>query len=51
MAIATPFVWYCILRKYTDLCSGHDAFGKRTIEQVNLKLPDGFENEPLINAE
>lgn len=36
--------------KYTDLCSGYNAFWKTAIEQANPWLPDGFENEPLINC-
>jgi len=36
--------------KYTDLCSGYNAFWKRAIEQVDLESPDGFENEPLANC-
>lgn len=37
-------------RKYTDLCSGYNAFWKKTLEQVNLWSADGFENEPLFNC-
>ncbi|MCL0073619.1 glycosyltransferase family 2 protein [Dehalococcoidia bacterium] len=37
-------------RRYTDLCSGYNAFWKTVIEQVNPWSPDGFENEPLINC-
>ncbi|MFC1904348.1 glycosyltransferase family 2 protein [Chloroflexota bacterium] len=36
-------------RKYTDLCSGYNAFWREAIERVNLWSPDGFEDEPLIN--
>ncbi len=38
------------LRKYTDLCSGYNAFWKRTLKRVNLWSADGFENEPLFNC-
>lgn len=38
------------LRKYTDLCSGYNAFRRKKVAQVNLFSPDGFENEPLINT-
>ena len=38
------------LKKYTDLCSGYNAFWKRAIDKVNLYSTDGFENEPLIHA-
>lgn len=38
------------LRAYTDLCSGYNAFWRKAMEGVNLYSPDGFENEPLINA-
>ena len=38
------------LRRYTDLCSGYNAFWKRVIAQINLYSSDGFENEPLINC-
>ena len=38
------------LKKYTDLCSGYNAFWKKTIEQLDLWSPDGLENEPLINS-
>ena len=37
------------LQRYTDLCSGYNAFWIAKIKQVNLNLSDGFENEPLIN--
>lgn len=37
-------------RRYTDLCSGYNAFWKKKIERVDLYSPDGFENEPLINT-
>jgi glycosyltransferase involved in cell wall biosynthesis len=37
-------------KKYTDLCSGYNAFWRKAIEGVNLWSPDGFENEPLINT-
>ena len=41
---------FLFFRKYTDLCSGYNAFWKKKIEQVDLSASDGFENEPLINA-
>jgi glycosyltransferase involved in cell wall biosynthesis len=37
-------------KKYSDLCSGYNAFWKKAMERVNLWSPDGFEDEPLINA-
>lgn len=38
-------------RKYTDLCSGYNAFFKSKIQEVMHPWPtDGFENEPLIHA-
>ena len=37
-------------RKYSDLCSGYNAFWLKSIEQVDLSTPDGYENEPLVNA-
>ena len=37
-------------KRYTDLCSGYNAFWKKAIEGVNLWSPDGFENEPLFNC-
>ncbi len=37
-------------RKHTDLCSGYNAFWKKTIQRVNLWSVDGFENEPLFNC-
>lgn len=36
--------------RYTDLCSGYNAFWKNRIENINLWSADGFENEPLINT-
>ena len=39
------------LRRYTDLCSGYNAFWKSRIGTVLDPWPkDGFENEPLIHA-
>ena len=35
--------------RYTDLCSGYNAFWKKKMERLNLRLSDGFQNEPLIN--
>jgi len=37
-------------RRYTDLCSGYNAFWKNTVKEINLRASDGFENEPLINT-
>jgi len=37
-------------RRYTDLCSGYNAFWRAAIEQINPWSSDGFENEPLINT-
>jgi glycosyltransferase involved in cell wall biosynthesis len=37
-------------RRYTDLCSGYNAFWKKAIEQVDCWASDGFQNEPLINT-
>ena len=38
------------LKRYTDLCSGYNAFWEKSIERINLDSRDGFENEPLIHA-
>lgn len=38
------------LRRYTDLCSGYNAFWKKAMEEVIHWSRDGFENEPLINS-
>lgn len=38
-------------RKYTDLCSGYNAFWKSKVQRALYPWPkDGFENEPLIHA-
>jgi len=37
-------------KRYTDLCSGYNAFWKKAIERLDLYSPNGFENEPLINS-
>ena len=38
-------------RRYTDLCSGYNAFWKSKVQEVMNPWPtDGFENEPLIHA-
>ncbi len=37
-------------KKYTDLCSGYNAFWRKVIEPINLWSPDSFEDEPLINT-
>ncbi len=36
--------------RYTDVCSGYNAFWKEKILGVDLQSADGFENEPLFNA-
>lgn len=37
--------------RYTDLCSGYNAFWRERLRKVMGTWPsDGFENEPLINA-
>jgi glycosyltransferase involved in cell wall biosynthesis len=38
------------LRRYTDLCSGYNAFWKKAIDGLDIHSPDGFENEPLIHS-
>ncbi len=37
-------------KRYSDLCSGYNAFWKKEMERVNLWSPDGFEDEPFINS-
>ncbi len=37
-------------RRYTDLCSGYNAFWKNRLKEINLWSSDGFQNEPLINV-
>lgn len=38
-------------KKYTDLCSGYNAFWTETTRSVLMPWPsDGFENEPMINS-
>ena len=37
-------------RRYTDLCSGYNAFWRKRLKDINLWSSDGFENEPLINV-
>lgn len=38
-------------RRYTDLCSGYNAFWRnKLIDAMNPWPSDGFENEPFINA-
>ena len=37
------------ISKYTDLCSGYNAYWKNKMERVDLSSTDGFENEPLFN--
>ena len=36
--------------RYTDLCSGYNAFWKKKMVALDSWSNDGFENEPLINA-
>lgn len=36
-------------KKYTDLCSGYNAFWKKAFQRINFTA-DGFEDEPLINV-
>jgi len=36
--------------RYTDLCSGYNAFWKRALERVNFESSDCFEDEPLLVA-
>jgi len=36
--------------KFTDLCSGYNAFWKKSIERVSLQSEDYFEDEPLLIA-
>lgn len=38
------------LRRYTDLCSGYNAFWKKSVEGIRWPQ-DGFENEPFINCQ
>lgn len=38
------------LRRYTDLCSGYNAFWRQTLVSGNPWSRDGFENEPLVNC-
>ena len=37
-------------RRYTDLCSGYNAFWGSKLEHRDFWSRDGFENEPLVNA-
>jgi glycosyltransferase involved in cell wall biosynthesis len=36
--------------RYTDLCSGYNAFWKKSLERVDLYSSDCFEDEPLLIA-
>jgi glycosyltransferase involved in cell wall biosynthesis len=36
------------LTRFTDLCSGYNAFWKKSIERVSLDSEDCFEDEPLL---
>lgn len=38
------------LRRYTDLCSGYNAFWKKAFKKINFFSQDGYEDEPLINV-
>jgi glycosyltransferase involved in cell wall biosynthesis len=38
------------LKRYTDLCSGYNAFWRQRVDVAVLLSADGYENEPLINA-
>lgn len=49
LLIAAIFnVLYCT--KYTDLCSGYNAFWKKTLKCFSLESNDCFEDEPLLIA-
>jgi glycosyltransferase involved in cell wall biosynthesis len=37
-------------RRYTDVCSGYNAYKKNAIEKIQSWPKDGFENEPFINC-
>lgn len=37
-------------RRYTDICSGYNAFWRDKLGQMDFWSRDGFENEPLMNA-
>jgi hypothetical protein len=36
------------LTRFTDLCSGYNAFWKKSIEKVGLDSEGCFEDEPLL---
>ena len=38
------------LGRYTDLCSGYNAFWKNRVKGIDLWSSDGYENEPLVNT-
>lgn len=38
------------MSKFTDLCSGYNAFWRKSIEKVALQSKDCFEDEPLLIA-
>ncbi len=38
------------LARYTDICSGYNAFRRDRVGSLDIWPNDGFENEPLINA-
>jgi glycosyltransferase involved in cell wall biosynthesis len=37
-------------RRYTDVCSGYNAFWKSAIAQIDPWPSDGFQNEPFVNC-
>lgn len=37
-------------RIYTDICSGYNAFWKKSMARVNLVSSNGFADEPFINC-
>ena len=47
ITLTFDLLFFC---RYTDLCSGYNAFRKDKLEDIDLWSADGFENEPLINA-
>lgn len=49
LLIATTFnlLYGC---RYTDICSGYNAFWKRILKQINFDSKDCFEDEPLLIA-
>jgi glycosyltransferase involved in cell wall biosynthesis len=47
LIIAAVFNMFYLTR-FTDLCSGYNAFWKKSIEKVSLDSEDCFEDEPLL---